>query len=196
MKTIYLMRHGETDWNRELRLQGQQDVPLNDAGRAQAVEAGQRLRRAGLRFDRVISSSLCRASETAMLAAGLPAEAIETDRRIIEMGFGPYDGTPYGLLEGSIWDFLRDPAHHPRPAGMETEEEMLARFGDFLRSLQADPRDETLLIVTHGVAIRTLLFLIDPTLGEAAWSLPIENCVFYRTTLDNGTFSKPELVRL
>ena len=196
MKTVYFMRHGETDWNRQERLQGQQDVPLNETGRRQAIDAGKRFQREGLRFDRVIASTLCRAGETAALATGLPFVQIERDARIVEMSFGQYDGAPYTSLAPSIWDFFREPSKYPTPEGMERSEDMERRFASFLDELADDPREETVLIVTHGVAIRAMTLLLQPELGDAVWSLPIENCVLYRTELRDGTSSAPMMVDL
>jgi uncharacterized phosphatase len=67
MTLLYLVRHGETDWNRARRIQGATDIPLNDLGRAQAAEAGDLLSRRS--FDRVVASPLSRAAETGSIIA-------------------------------------------------------------------------------------------------------------------------------
>ncbi len=190
MKTIYFMRHGETQLNREGRMQGQSDHPLNETGRAQARQAGARFAARGLRFDRVISSPLSRALETAALAAGLGPGAVRTDARLLEMGYGPYEALPFEELDREVFRFLYDPEHIPAPAGMEPIPALLERVGDFLRELAADTREERLLVVSHGVALRAIMRCIS---GEAsAWGMPIENCVLYRCTLTDGRYTPME----
>ena len=96
---LYLIRHGQTDWNVRAMLQGRTDIPLNDTGRQQAMEARQRL--AGVHFDAVYSSPLQRAMDTASLVTGWPKERISPDRRLIEIAFGPYEGKdPHALGPG------------------------------------------------------------------------------------------------
>ncbi|HNR00235.1 MAG TPA: histidine phosphatase family protein, partial [Trueperaceae bacterium] len=88
MVELWLIRHGETEWNRQGRIQGHSDNPLNDLGRAQARALGGRL--AVVRFDRIYSSDLGRAIETARLV--FPDRAIETDVRLREVSAGVLEG--------------------------------------------------------------------------------------------------------
>ena len=85
---LYLVRHGQTDWNKEKRLQGQEDIPLNDFGRHLAKETGIRLR--NVRFDLCFSSDLKRALETAnlILDEGSNKVPIIMDKRLKEIAFG------------------------------------------------------------------------------------------------------------
>ena len=80
MKTLYFMRHGETDMNRAERMQGHTDCPLNDTGRAQAKKAAEALAALGLKFDAVYSSPLSRAAETAAIVSGFAPENIHYAR--------------------------------------------------------------------------------------------------------------------
>ena len=91
--TIYFLRHGQTDWNAELRLQGQKDIPLNETGRGQARQNGRML--ADLIDDparfRYIASPIGRTRETmnlVRLELGLPSHGYETDDRLKEISFG------------------------------------------------------------------------------------------------------------
>lgn len=186
MKTIYIMRHGETDWNKEGRLQGQRDCVLNQRGRAQAREAGERFRARGLRFDTVYSSPLSRAKETACLCAGVEEAGLRLDPRLMEMDFGPYDGMRLKEAGEEMWKFFRDPVGHPLP-GMEPATALLERTGAFLEDLRAGGGSGTVLVVTHGVAIRALLSHLTDG-GEKVWSMPIDNCVLYETRLEHGGF--------
>ena len=105
---LYFVRHGETDWNAERRLQGQHDIPLNDRGRAQAVRCGEILRelfaRDGRRHDGLdyLSSPLGRARETMELmrtGLGLDPEDYRTDARLMEMSFGRWEGFTFAELQ-------------------------------------------------------------------------------------------------
>ena len=107
--TLYFIRHGETDWNAEARLQGQQDVPLNEFGRVQAAEAGERLRRAVPHYPDVdyVASPLLRARETMerlRAAIGLEPPSYRVDERLKELSFGDWEGLTWRELR------RRDPA--------------------------------------------------------------------------------------
>ena len=106
---IYLMRHGETDLNRALKMQGSVDEPLNENGRAQAAAAGEKIRQLGLKFDHVITSPLDRARETADLATGMERSRVEIDPRIREMEYGPYEGKRILTLNWKVLSFLKAP---------------------------------------------------------------------------------------
>ena len=105
---IYLFRHGETDWNKERRLQGHSDIPLNGFGRELAVETAGSL--AGLTFDRAFSSPLKRAFETAQILLAGRNVPLETDERLMEMGFGDCEGGAFDLPkadpEHPLHDFI------------------------------------------------------------------------------------------
>src|SRR5436305_14214838 len=102
---VYFVRHGETDWNRERRLQGRHDSPLNALGRVQASHGGELLRdlldrdgRPAGGYD-YVSSPLGRARETMELmraAMGLDPTAYRTDARLMEMSFGRWEGFTFG----------------------------------------------------------------------------------------------------
>lgn len=105
---LYFVRHGETDWNRERRLQGQHDIPLNPLGRTQAQRCGALLRELLEKGDRAVSdydyvsSPLGRARETMEImrdAMGLDPCAYRTDARLMEMSFGRWEGFTYAELQ-------------------------------------------------------------------------------------------------
>lgn len=87
---LYIMRHGRTDWNVRHKLQGRTDIPLNDEGRMMAAEAGKRY--ADIHFDICYSSPLERAKETAEIFLKGRNVPVYTDDRLVEMGFGVYEG--------------------------------------------------------------------------------------------------------
>ena len=87
---LYIMRHGRTDWNVRHKLQGRTDIPLNDEGRMMAAEAGEKY--ADIHFDECYSSPLARAKETAEIFLKGRGVPVYTDDRLVEMGFGIYEG--------------------------------------------------------------------------------------------------------
>ena len=194
MTTIYLMRHGETDWNRQERMQGQLDCPLNENGRRQAAEAGRKLMARGLRFDRVYSSPLCRALETARIVSGMTEKEILTDGDLMEMGFGPYEGISFSLLPSMMFAFFSDPERFPAPEGMEPIPHLKERTGRFLERLRTDDPGGTVLVMAHGVTLRVLLGHLMGQDWDRGWKMPLENCCVYRVEMKDGAFGAPEKV--
>ena len=97
---LYIVRHGETDWNKKRRIQGQVDIPLNDFGRSLARKTAKGL--SGIPFEVCYTSPLGRAKETARLILEGRKTPILEDQRIIEMSFGDYEGK---CCSKSNWEF-------------------------------------------------------------------------------------------
>jgi probable phosphoglycerate mutase len=151
---LYLVRHGETDWNRQRRIQGLTDIALNDAGREQARATGRRL--ATRTWDGVFTSPLSRAFETAEIIAaelGLP-EPTPVDA-LVERNYGEAEGMDFAQVD-SRW-----PGRGDVP-GQETREEVVARVLPALRALAAAHPGESLVVVSHGGAIRAVLTAVQP----------------------------------
>ncbi len=129
---LYLMRHGETLLNREGRLQGQIDTELDAEGIAEAERAGAFVKAQGLVFDRVYSSHLSRAVDTAAFVSGWERDRIRIDDRILEMDYGPSDGVRFQDLSAPVRSFLLDPVHAPLPEGFESLSHLEERTGRFL----------------------------------------------------------------
>jgi len=156
---LYLLRHGETEFNVEGRLQGQQDSPLTARGRAQARAHGVLLGELIAEPDtwRVVTSPLGRAMDTARLACaelGLPEAAIETDARLKEIAYGDWEGLTYAEIEvrnSDDWAARqRDPWRYVVPGG-ESYEMVAARAGDFLNEARGNT-----IVVSHGGTGRVL----------------------------------------
>ncbi len=155
MTELILIRHGETDWNRELRFQGQIDVPLNATGLAQARRVAGRLALEAM--DALVSSDLQRALQTARAVAELQRPQLQLDPRI-EVALREQH---FGLVEG-----LRVPeiqARHPQAwaqwvrfdadfafAGGESTRQFHARVLAAVRALAQHHPQQTLVVVTHG----------------------------------------------
>ena len=148
---IYLVRHGQTIFNAERRQQGHLDSPLTALGRAQGAAIGRLLQGLIEKPDdwRLISSPLGRAQDTAGLigqALGLP---VETDRRVIEVSFGQWDGRLRDELAAEHPDtFGRGDWQFAAPGG-ESFESVETRVGDWLASLPPEP-ERKVIVVSHG----------------------------------------------
>lgn len=156
MLELWLIRHGETEWNRQGRIQGHSDNPLNDLGRAQARALGGRL--AVERFDRIYSSDLGRAIETARLA--FPDHAIETDVRLREVSAGVLEGKVSSELSESerlVKDLRGSGRTDVRPEGGESYQDVMVRLRDWLGGLPGSGR---VACVTHGGVIHTALRVV------------------------------------
>src|SRR5688572_566464 len=113
-RSFYFLRHGETDWNVEGRVQGHTDTPLNENGRAQARAAIYILKKH--KIDRIVSSTLNRAFETAQIVNAVLNLPIETDERLCERNFGVYEGLVGPEIEA--WKLAN--AHRIGPIEEET----------------------------------------------------------------------------
>ena len=186
---IYIVRHGQTQLNRQSVLQGRSDHPLNDVGREQAKSVGDAFREAGIVFDKVYSSPLGRAIETAELIAG--DAPIEVEEALIEMDYGPYEGTDLHNLPPEVEEFFKDFTNHPAPDGMEQLSSVVARAGEFLVRLKAEAVHRDILLSTHAIAMKGLLEYLTPASNGAYWSTYIGNCAVYVTECIDGTYTVP-----
>ncbi len=158
---LYIIRHGETSWNKEKKLQGQRDIMLNENGLRLAELTGEGMK--DIEFDLVISSPLIRAKQTAELVMAGRQLPMITDKRIIEMSFGKWEGECVNnseILPSDYKDkFYNDPLHCPKAPGGESFQDVLKRTADFYQSLVHNKAYENaaILISTHGAASRCLL---------------------------------------
>ncbi len=168
MTTILLARHGETDWNRQLRFQGHADEPLNETGREQARQLAARLR--GESIAAVYSSDLRRAGETAEIVATSMELPVELDRRLREIDVGSWQGRTRDELTGLPWDG-------------ESYDEHRARVVAALRDIAHARPDECVLVVAHGGTLRRVQ---EAAVGEAQ---PVfENCGVWAVAVESGEF--------
>lgn len=159
MMRLYWVRHGETDWNRQRRLQGNVDIPLNQAGIDIARETARGLQRAGLRFDRVYTSPLSRAKATAQILC--PGQDLWVEPRLRELSFGVMEGSSYEAVDGL-----------PMPApGGESSQDLRQRVTAVLAEVIGDRtnRGKQILLSTHGAVIRGLLMYLKDTPHENFW---------------------------
>ena len=158
MRDLYVVRHGQTVWNGEQRLQGRLDSALTETGQEQATINGKCLRELG-GVDRMFVSPLGRTRETAYLMNSHLRVAIDFEDALMERDCGDWTGLSLDELEArfpSGWaEREKDPYHH-RPPGGENLPDMLDRARPFLDTLFEVPH-ERVALVTHGIMSRVIL---------------------------------------
>lgn len=187
---LYLVRHGETDWNRVRRLQGSSDIPLNDYGRELAVITAAALQ--DVSFDAVFSSPLSRARETAELIVGDRSVQVQTDDRLREIAFGIGEGRNIPEIrespEDPLYPFFNAPERFIPMEGGERFEDVYRRTAAFVKEklLPLEESCENVLVTAHGVTNRSIL---NPAAGiplKQFWRIPLLNCTVSVLELKNG----------
>ncbi|OGK35369.1 hypothetical protein A3F59_06185 [Candidatus Roizmanbacteria bacterium RIFCSPHIGHO2_12_FULL_38_13] len=165
---IYLVRHGETDWNVQNLLQGQTDIHLNKKGIKQSQEFAKKVKK--VKFDAVFSSDLVRARRTAEIITLDRKLAIETRKVLRERFFGKYEGMPrrefYKLFTN--WEKLseKEKFRFKLSEDIESEEEAAIRLITFLREVAVGYAGMTILIVAHGGLMKALLIHLGYATAE------------------------------
>ena len=173
MATLLLVRHGETDWNADGRLQGQTDRPLSDFGRRQAQQLAEELD--GEELEAIYSSDLARARETAEIVGERVGLAVALDPDLREKDWGSWEG---------LTSVERD---HVEFVGESTEAHQKRILRALGRISERHPGDGRVLVVTHGGSMRRVQ---TAALGMA---LPVvENCGRWLCACENGTFRAVE----
>ena len=165
---ILLVRHGETDFNKNKRIQGHTDIPLNETGENQAINAGSKISKYDV--DAAFSSPLIRARQTARLMLDHSQNAenkkldIVTDPRLIEKYFGDFEGSTFEEYFAALDSGI----------GLETvelEEKVFSRASEFFISQYDEYKGKTIFVVCHGALIRIFL----RTLGLYPYNEMINN---------------------
>lgn len=155
---MWLVRHGETEWNREARYQGHSDVPLNEEGIRQALKVAERM--VGEPIVAVYSSDLSRARMTAEIIAAPHRAPLYIKPLLREADYGLWEGLPYREIKnrypGSIERWLDDPEGSRPPQG-ESLGEVRDRALKAVEEIKAENPDGTVVVVTHGGVIAMLL---------------------------------------
>jgi len=184
--TIYYIRHGETEWNALGRLQGTQDIPLNDLGRRQAAGAGSILADLFARDGRnestleFVASPLVRARSTMELVRSslrLPPAPYAIDDRLREIGYGQWEGATLAQMQAEDPDlFAKRQAEKwtVSPPGGESYVQVQARVEDWYRQLTEDT-----VAVAHGGTARALMVALGLETPDSAADLTIEQGAVY-----------------
>lgn len=188
---LYMIRHGETDWNKKRCIQGQVDIELNEFGRLLATETAEGLK--DISFDVCFTSPLGRARETAeIILSGRDVPIIE-NKKIMEMAFGEYEG---GCCSEEGWNlpeafrkFFNDTANYQAPKNGEDFYDVKKRTGEFLDELyqMEEWKDSNVLISTHGAALAGLLNNIKEEDITKFWGVGVhKNCAVTEVEVQNG----------
>ena len=159
MTRLWLVRHGQTDWNIEGRYQGISDVPLNATGRSQAQEMGRILASNDINFQAIYSSHLKRAYETAIIIAHWLQLPVCVDERLREMELGDWEANLYAEINQKypekIQERLTNPAFTHAPGG-ESAVVVAERMSQAVEDIAAIHPGGDVIVVTHGMSIKTI----------------------------------------
>ena len=190
---LYIVRHGETEWNKKKLLQGSTDIPLSDNGRLLARVSGEAL--ADTPFDRIYSSPLKRAYETACLFRGDQPVEIIRDDRLRELCFGEYEGQNMSELladpNGTFQYFFQQPQLYQAPPHGETLEHLCERAASFMEEviLPLQSQCHRVMIVAHGACNKALMTYVKKHDISQFWSGGLQkNCNVILLTLDHNRF--------
>jgi broad specificity phosphatase PhoE len=177
MKLVYVIRHGQTEWNAEGRWQGQLDIPLSEEGRAQTRALAKQLAHKNLAA--VYASDLLRAAETGRIIADAAGTPLYLDARLRELHLGVFQGLTHAQIRERYPDddeqMRLNYMSHVVPNG-ESRRTMQVRMAAAWDEIVARIGDKPVAVVSHGGAIRILLLhLIDPADHPAVMTLQISN---------------------
>lgn len=175
---IYVIRHGQTDWNAEGRLQGQKDIPINALGQAQATRNGEALREiigAADGYD-FVASPLGRTRETMeriRAAMGLDPKAYRLDDRLKELSFGDWEGFTTAEIKATDRERIRERSRQkwgfiPPGEDAESYEILSWRVGAWLSSV-----NQPTVCVSHGGVVRSLFRIVGNVDEDEASNMPI-----------------------
>lgn len=156
-KIFYLLRHGETEWNKEWRLQGQRDIELSEKGLQQAHKAAERLK--DLKVDYACSSDLKRAKKTGEIVTHSWGLELQEDPLLREVDFGDWEGLKYddftSRQQEDFQSWLDDPDWKAPQGG--SQRELHERIKKFLSKTLKGGEDKTIFVATHGGPIKTII---------------------------------------
>lgn len=167
---LYVTRHGETVWNRENKVCGRTELPLNETGRRQAQEAREKLK--GVRIDRVVCSPMARAKETAAIICQGREVPIEHHMALIEQSYGACEGADR-FDEGFF--FHKRNFAHGYPGG-ESHMVLAQRVYRFIEELAARCPEEAVLLVCHGGVCRAIESYFHPMTNDEYFEFAMHNC--------------------
>ena len=196
VRTLLLVRHGETEWNKEGRFQGQRDIPLSELGRAQARALRARLEVAAHAhlFDAaqtaVLTSDLRRAHETAEIAFGVPGRTVHVNRDLREFHYGVFEGlTRHEVDErfpGALAEWARGERSRPIEGG-ESRAGVYARAYAAVRGFLAEAAQPCVVIVSHGGVMRQLLS--ECFERDEPFTLSMANTVAHQVRVEQSAWS-------
>ncbi len=173
---LFLVRHGETIWNATGRYQGHADVPLSEAGYAQAAALARHL--AEEHLDVIYTSDLSRAHATAKAIAAPHNLPLRLDPRLREMSFGEWEGMTFAQMEAEFPDqvsWWNADRLNRAPPGGETLGDGAAHVQSMLEDVLRQHQDQTVVLVAHGGTLRLLLCLLLNKPPREFWQFHMDN---------------------
>lgn len=194
MKEIFLVRHGQTDWNLQRKMQGHTDIPLNQNGIRQATALISIFN--SLKPHEIHSSDLSRAYETALILSQDLNIKPKVSQELREVFLGQIEGLTkdqiieiYGLESWAQWGSNELTHFSFEWPQSESRLKQALRFDQFITE-KLKTENEKIVFVTHGLAIRTFLLWKYP---EIKTEFPIPNCVVYKIQIQGSVWSSPEI---
>jgi broad specificity phosphatase PhoE len=187
---LYLIRHGETDWNKVRKMQGSSDIDLNEYGRQLARDTREGLLQ--IPFEAAYTSPLRRAEETAEIILSGRNIPLYKDPMVQEISFGSYEGRLEKELQEAGDDFLNyfsAPEHFRNREGVESHEHVIRRASGFLKEviLPAEGKYENIAVFSHGGWIHAMLTYIYEREVKDFWHPPRQlNCGVSAIDIENG----------
>ena len=177
MPTLWLIRHGETEWNLKRRFQGSSDEPLNTTGEEQAACLTPRLEK--MSFDAIYASDMLRVQQTAKFALNGDISRMQSDARLREVGFGKWEGLTWGEIKEQypedfeIWSTDRS----LNPHGGDSLADVVGRIDSFLADIQAKySKEDQILIFAHGGSLAILITRLLGIDSAKWWQFILKNC--------------------
>lgn len=159
---LILVRHGQTDWNKEFRLQGVTDIPLNEEGKEEARETAEKLKKSGIKPYVVISSPLKRAKCTSVIISSVLEIPFVINKNLIERNFGSLEGKNWKEICKLYPDLKRKDrkqAYNYQPFGGESSLDVFKRLVDFINFVKNNYEGKTVIVITHAGVLRMLFFM-------------------------------------
>ncbi len=188
MKTLYLMRHGQTEFNVQKIVQGQCDSPLTTAGKDQAREAALKLAQCGVCPDRIVASPLGRAYRTCVLVRDILCESlgvalpeVETCQDLEERNYGSFERGLMSEVPADVWN----PGEELVSYGAEGSAALRVRIVEAIRNLMAPDEVGTFLAVSHGSAVLQF-YLAAERPGESEPRRRLPNCCVLKFSYDES----------
>lgn len=187
--SIYLVRHGQTAWNREEIFRGRADVPLNETGVREAELAAQYFK--GLPIDRIYSSPLARAFQTAERIARICSLEVEPLEGLIDMSFGAWEGRTLEEIKrehGELYRLWRESPHLVWFPGGESLDQVRNRSMTALEELIRTHAEKTLVLVSHRVVNKVLICAVLGLDNSHFWQIGQDTTAINLVRHKNGRF--------
>lgn len=173
---IYLVRHGQTDWNIKKIIQGHTDISLNDNGRKQAKIVSEVIKK--YKIDKIYSSDLRRAKQTANIINENYGFTIISDHRLREMNYGDLEGIAIPTISQDVWDIYNS---NPEKLHAEPISNVYHRIKSFFEEIDLN---DNMIIVTHGGTLRVMMYYMK---NKDKFNKEIYDKEYRNTKIKNGS---------